>query len=138
VNDHPGFSSLGNHLGDVLSALAAALALLGQFFGFLGNSIPYLSGLAALVWFCIQIWASRAIQHWWNNVREVRRAKRLVRLRAREKVLVAKIEALAKVRQARVEARDIVEQAKVVAALDAAHEHVRQTVEGPGADASKV
>ncbi len=124
MSDHSGFGVLGSHVGDLLGGGAAFVALLGKLFSFLGDSITYAGALAALVWFCIQIWRSREIQHWWNNRQEVRRAKRLVRLRAKEKVLLAKIEALAKVRQARIEARDQVEAAKVEAAKDAVHESV--------------
>jgi hypothetical protein len=122
LSDHPGFSAIGNHVGDILGSGAVLLSILSKLLGFLGDGITYAGALAGLTWFCIQIWRSREIQHWWRNRQEVKRAKKLVRLRAREKVLVAKIEALAKVRAARVEARDLVEQAKVDAALDAVHE----------------
>lgn len=123
MSDHSGFSTaLGSHVGDLLGGGAAFLALLGKLFSFLGDGITYAGALAALIWFCIQIWRSREIQHWWNNRREVYRAKKLVRLRAKETVLVAKIAALAKVRAARVEARDLVESAKIEAATQAVHD----------------
>jgi hypothetical protein len=130
---------VGNHVGDLLSSGAVVLSLLGKLLGFLGDGITYAGALAGLTWFCIQIWRSREIQHWWHNRQEVKRARRLVRLRARERVLVAKIEALAKVRAARVEARDLVEQAKVDAAAQAAHETVTlETGEGTGDVNTKV
>jgi hypothetical protein len=122
VSDHSSFNALGNHVGDILGTGAVVISILSKLLGFLGDGITYAGALAGLTWFCIQIWRSREIQHWWHNRQEVRRAKKLVRLRAKEKVLEAKIAALAKVRQARVEARDLVEQAKVDAALDAVHE----------------
>ena len=130
MSDHSGFSSLGNHIGDLFSGGAALLALLGRLFGFLGDGITYAGALAALIWFCIQIWRSREIQHWYHNWQEVKRARRLVRLRAREKVLVAQIEALASVKQAKVEARDKVEAAKVEAALDVVHEAAKEGSDG--------
>ncbi len=135
MSDHQGLSPLGNHLGDLLGTGAVAIALLSRLLGFLGDTITYAGALAGLIWFCIQIWKSRALQHWWHNRQEVRRARRLVRLRAKEKVLVAKIEALAKVRQARVEARDLVETAKVEAATQIVHETA--ALEGEKSDASR-
>ncbi len=122
MSDHSGFTSLGTHVGDLFSGGAALLALLGRFFGFLGDGITYAGALAALVWFCIQIWRSREIQHWWNNRMQVRWAKRLVRVKQQEKIAVAKIEALARLRAARVEARDLLETAKVEAATQAVHD----------------
>ena len=86
---------------------------------------PIVAALAGFVWYVIQIWESRTVQHWWNNRREVKKAKKLMRLRAKEKVLVAKIEALAKVKAAKIEARDQVEAAKVEAAKLQAHEEVQ-------------
>ena len=101
-------------VGDVISAGAIVGTFLGYF--------PIIAAFAGFVWYSIQIWESRTIQHWWRNRVEIKRAKKLVRLRAKEKVLVAKIEALAQVRAARVEARDKVEQAKVEAARLQVHE----------------
>lgn len=108
--------------GDVLGAGA----VVGSFLGYLPPAAAFL----ALIWYVIQIWESRTVQHWWRNRQEVKKAKRLVRLRAKEKVLVAKIEALAKVRAARVEARDQVEQAKVEAAKLQVHEETEITARG--------
>ena len=100
--------------GDVLGAGAIVGSLLGY--------LPLAAAFLALIWYVIQIWESRTVQHWWRNRVEIKRAKKLVRLRAKEKVLVAKIEALAKVRAARVEARDKIEEAKVEAARLQVHE----------------
>lgn len=103
--------------GDIISAGA----VIGTFLGYL----PLMAAFLAMLWYVIQIWESRTVQDWWRNRQEVRKAKKLVRLRAEEKVLVAKIEALAKVRAARVVARDKVVQAKVDAAITKVHESVR-------------
>lgn len=128
MSDHSGFSvALGSHVGDLLGGGAAFVALLGKLFSFLGDSITYAGALAALIWFCIQIWRSREIQHWWNNRQQVRWAKRLVRVKQQEKIAVAKIEALARLRAARVEARDLLETAKVEAATQAVHDTISLT-----------
>ncbi len=109
--------------GDVLGAGA----IVGTFLGYL----PLVAAFLALIWYVIQIWESRTVQHWWRNRQEVKKAKRLVRLRAKEKILVAKIEALAQVRAARVEARDKVEQAKVEAAKLQVHEEAELAAKAP-------
>ncbi len=109
--------------GDVLGAGA----IVGTFLGYL----PLAAAFLALIWYVIQIWESRTVQHWWRNRQEVKKAKRLVRLRAKEKILVAKIEALAQVRAARVEARDKVEQAKVEAAKLQVHEEAEIAAKTP-------
>lgn len=78
--------------------------------------LPALAASIALLWYCIQIWESRTVQHYLENRRMVRKAKRIIRLRAKEKVISAQLEALESIRQARVDARDRVEVAKVEAA----------------------
>ena len=110
-------------VGDVVSAGAIVGSFLGYF--------PIIAAFAGFVWYSIQIWESRTIQHWWRNRVEIKRAKKLVRLRAKEKVLVAKIEALAKVRAARVEARDKIEEAKVEAAKLQVHEEAELAAKPP-------
>ena len=57
-----------------------------------------------------------------RNRQMVRKAKRIAKLKAKEKVIVAQLEALETLRQARVDARDKVEVAKVEAAKMVAHE----------------
>ena len=55
----------------------------------------------------------------------VRKARRVARLKAKEKVIVAQLEALETLRQARVDARDKVELAKVEAAKITIHEQTQ-------------
>jgi hypothetical protein len=129
MSDHSGFSPLGNHVGDVFSGVVVVLAFLGKLFGFLGEGITYAGAFAGLVWFSIQIWMSRVIQHWWANKQMVRKAKKIAKLRAKEKIIVAKLAALERVRVARAAAREMVESAKVEAAVDAAHDVVTSAVE---------
>ena len=78
--------------------------------------LPYIAAAIAILWYVIQIWESRTVQHWHENRRMVRKAKRVARLKAKEKVIVAQLEALETLRQARVDARDKVEVARVEAA----------------------
>lgn len=94
--------------GDIIGAGAIIAAILGY--------ITPIAAVVALVWYLIQIWESRTIQHWRENRRMVRKAKKIARLKAKEKVIVAQLDALERLRQARVDARDKVETAKVEAA----------------------
>lgn len=111
------------HAADAISAGA----IVGVFLGYL----PAIAAVAGFLWYCIQIWESRTIQHWWRNRQMKRRAKKIARLRAREKVIIAELDALNVVRAARVEAREKVETAKVEAAKEAAHAAVETQEELP-------
>ena len=84
---------------------------------FIGNVIVSIVGF---IWFMICIKESKTYIHWTRNRAMKRNARRLVKLRAKEKIAIAKIEAAEKMRQARVAARDlldheIAEAAKLVA-----------------------
>jgi hypothetical protein len=93
--------------GHLLSSGATLIAILGIF----GAALGVVSGMAGLIWFCLQIWENRTFQHWIMNRRMVSRARKVARLKAREKILVAKIEALQMQRQARADARALLENA---------------------------
>lgn len=110
-------------VGDVVSAGA----VIGSFLGYLPVAVAFI----ALIWYIIQIWESRTVQHWWRNRQLIRKAKKITRLRAREKVIVAQLEALESIRQARVEARDKVEMAKVEAAKLQVHEETEIAAKPP-------
>ena len=98
-------------MGRTVDAIGAG-AIVAAFVGY----IPALAAAVAMVWYLVQLWESRTVQHWRENRTMVRKAKRIARLKAKEKVITAQLEALESVRQARVEARDKVELAKVEAA----------------------
>lgn len=99
-------STVRSHLGVDLLAIGLTS---GAIFGW----VPAAAAFASLLWFTIQIWESRTIQHWLNNHRMIKKAKKIARLKAKEKVIIAQLEGLESVRQAKAEARDKVEQAKV-------------------------
>lgn len=92
---------------DTLGAGAIVAAALGY--------LPAVAAGVALFWYLIQIWESRTVQHWLANRQMVRKAKKIARLRAKEKVISAQLEALESIRQAKADARDRVEIAKVEA-----------------------
>lgn len=95
-------------------------AMLGAIVGL----FPALAALAACIWYGVQIYESRTVQHAVNNWLQKRRAIKVFRLRAKATVLAAEIEALEKVRAAKREARELVETvaattAKVTASAEA-------------------
>jgi hypothetical protein len=107
-------------VGDIVSAGAIVASFLGY--------VPLIAALFALVWYMIQIWESRTVQHWWRNRQMVKKAKKVARLKAKEKVIVAQLLALETLRQARVNARDMVETAKVDAAKIQIHEETEAVI----------
>lgn len=87
--------------------------------------LPYMAAGVGLVWYCIQIWESRTIQHWWRNRQMVKRAKKIAKLRAREKVILAELDALELKRAAQHAAVEKVEKARVAAAKEVLADSVR-------------
>lgn len=97
---------------DVVAASAVAATFL--------QWLPPVSALLGIIWFLIQIWESRTVRHAIANWRQKRRAARLLRLRAQQKVIVAKLEAFDLVRAAKAEAVERVAHAKVAAKAEEA------------------
>ena len=102
---------------------ALAGVLIAGFIGFLPTVLTIIGSAAAFIWFVICIKESRTYIEWRRNRLSHKHAKRLMKLRAREKVVLAKIEAAELVRAARVAARDLLEHeiaeaAKLVAQND--------------------
>lgn len=104
------FWSFWKHVVDTVSAGAIIGTLLGL--------LPAAAALGAFCWYMIQIYESRTFQHWINNRKIIWRARRLAKLRAQEKIVLAKIEALATVKAAEREARAKVADAATTAAVE--------------------
>lgn len=77
--------------------------------------LPPLSAILGLIWFAIQIWESRTVRHAIANWRQKRQAMRLRKLRAQQKIIVARLAAADMVRAAKAQAVEKVEHAKAVA-----------------------
>lgn len=101
---------------------AAASTLVGTLLGVLPTTVAVVGSLLGIVWFLICIKESRTYVHWKANVQMKHRARKLAKLKAREKVVLAEIVALEHLRSARVEAREIVATAKADAAALVVHE----------------
>lgn len=83
--------------------------------------IPPIVGLLAIVFYSITIYESRTIQHWLRNHQMKVKAKKLMKLRSKAKVVAAEIEALELVRVARVAAREKVAAAEATATVEEAN-----------------
>lgn len=103
-------SDFFRHVIDTMSVTAIVGVLVGL--------LPAVAAFGAFVWYAIQIWESRTCQHWIANRRMKFRARRLARLRARQKVLEAKLAAMGVLKEARSVAREKVETATAEAAVD--------------------
>lgn len=101
------------HVVDTLSVGAIIGALIGV--------LPAVAAAGAFIWYLIQIYESRTCQHWLANRRMIQRARKLAKLRAQEKMVLAQIEALATVKTAERAARAKVADAAVEAAKEVAH-----------------
>jgi len=91
---------------------AALLTVIGA----LLQLLPAVAAAAGAIYYLIQVWETRTIQHWWNNRKMRLKAEKIARLRAKEKVIQAQLEAEGEVRQARAKARAKVEAASQEAA----------------------
>ena len=89
------------------SVMGSALVL--TILGYLPTILAVIASLLGVIWFLICIFESRSYTHWSRNRNMKRNARRLMKLRAREKVVIAKIEAAETLRQARVAARELVD-----------------------------
>src|SRR6185436_18581240 len=94
-----------------VAAAATGTSILGAL-GYIAPIIATIAGVTASTMYLITIWESRTVRHWWRNRVMKRAAKRLIKLRAQQKVVVAKLEAVEKIRAAHAEAREVVAQAK--------------------------
>lgn len=101
-----------------IGSVVSTFAIIGTIVGWL----PYIAAFAAFVWYIIQIWESRTIQHWHNNRKMARRARKVAKLRAREKVISAQLAALQTVQAAKQVAKDMVNVATMEAAVLSAQE----------------
>lgn len=99
--------------------------------GYLPVIITCIAGALAACMYAVTLWESKTVQHWIANRRMLSRAKKVARLKAKQKVLVAELEAMETLRQARTEAREIVEVAKSEAAIMASAEEAHAATKIP-------
>jgi hypothetical protein len=114
---------LSHWVGHVTSIIAA----LGAFMGLLPSAVA----LVALIWYSVQLYESRTVQHYLRNRKMVRKAKKIARLRAKEKVIIAELEALEVMREAKATAREKVAKASHEAEVLVVHETADQKINLP-------
>lgn len=110
-------------------ARAVDVLAAGSIIGTIVGWLPAIASVLSILWFCIQIYESRTFIHAKNNWLMRRKAKKIAKLKAREKILAAQIQAIETVRSAKVEAREKVAAAKTEAILDVIHGSTEATIE---------
>ena len=103
-------------IAKAIDAVAAG-AIVGSFLGWL----PVIASVVSIIWFVIQITESHTFVTWHNNWKTRSREKKLARLRAKEKVLVAEIHATETIRAAHADAQELLATAKMTAIMDIVH-----------------
>lgn len=102
-------------VGDSLSVVVVIGTLL--------QYLPAMAALATVIWTLIRIYETRTFQHWNNNRLMKKRARKLIKLRAKAVKAQAALDAIEHLAQARSEARDIVSAAATTAAKLAVQEN---------------
>jgi hypothetical protein len=101
------------HSDNLVGWLVTQLVALGALLASLAGWIPY-AIVAAIptIYYLLMIWEMKTVVHWRNNWVQKRIARKYARLKAREKVTLAKLEAMEVQRRARVAARETIHQAE--------------------------
>ena len=73
-------------IGDIISGVA----IVGTIIGYL----PFVAAFAGLCWYIIQIIESRTVQTWYQARATSKRTQKIAKLRAKHKLIEAKINAL--------------------------------------------
>jgi hypothetical protein len=93
--------------------------------------VTTIAGILVIVLYSLQIWKDSSVQHALRNWRMKRKFRKIRKIKARQKVLIAQLEALEIVKQARIEAREKVEQATAEAnhllVVEEADEQIKST-----------
>ena len=102
----------------VAADLAAGTAVFASIMQWLTPALTLISLTLGIAWFILQIWESKTTQGWVMRWRAKHNASRLAKLRAKEKILAARIMAVAKVLGAEADAAALLQHAKIQAATD--------------------
>lgn len=105
----------------------------GALLGALTGLIPALAALIAVIYYIIQIYESDTVQKYLDKRRRIWKARRVAKLRAQQKVLLAELEALEVIRVARDEAADKVAVATSEAAALLVNQKAHEKIHGGGA-----
>lgn len=103
----------------------AAASIIGTMMGWL----PYVAAIVSTIYFMIMIYESHTYTIWRENRMIKRRARKIAKLKAKEKVLSAEILAMEAVRSAKGAARMLLADAKTEAALDVVQDQLKSDIE---------
>lgn len=95
-------------------------AMIGTFlahvWGYLPGTVAVIGGCFAIVWYLIMIYESKTFNNWRTDRAQRIKERRIARLKAKERVIVAELEALELKRSAAVTAAAVLETAERAAA----------------------
>lgn len=105
--------------GPVTQAVAAVATTLPSWSAAFPQYIPWvigvLIGIPGFLFYCVGLWESATVQQLVARWRKRHKARRIVRLRARERVIQAELEAIDAIHNVTMEAKGNVEHARVEA-----------------------
>jgi hypothetical protein len=109
--------------GHVVATAAPHAASLGALMAAIAGWVPVIVAIIPAIYYLILIWESSTVQHYIRNLRMRHQARRILRLKAKAKVVQAKLDAEELIRQARSQAKEKIK----VAAHEAATLKATQT-----------
>lgn len=86
--------------------LAAHFISAGAISAYIAGFVPYLFATPAVIYYCLLVWENRTVQHFVRNRRMVHKARKIAKLRSKQKVIIAELEAIELIREARVIAKE--------------------------------
>lgn len=101
---------------DAKTSIPIDISMAGVIVASFFQILPAIAAVLGIAWYCIQMYESRTIQGVLHRYRMKSRAKKLMKLKAKELVILAEIDALEKVRVAKAYAVEKVLEAKADAA----------------------
>lgn len=108
--------------GPVTQAVAAVASTVPSWSAAFPQYLPWaigvVIGVPGFLFYCVGLWESATVQNAVARWRTKHKAKRIARLRAREKVIQAELAAVDAIHSATIEAKKVVEAARVEAQHD--------------------
>lgn len=118
-------------VGDTAAGFTLVGAILNHIWTFLPGIVTVAGGIMAILWYGIQAWESKTCQDWHLRRLARRKALKIAKLQAKQKVVAAQLDALELRRAAAATATELV----ATAAADAKQEVAKATATQAVADA---
>lgn len=107
---------------NIVTHSAATGGVVATLLGLLPTVLGVVATALAALWYSIQLYESDTVQKWLSRRRAMYKSRRLARLKAEQKILVAEIDAIEVLREAKAVATEKVEVAKHEATRQAAND----------------